>query len=168
MSGIFIGEYQLTYMRSPIDHGIRSQETLEKMKNEKVPVIDNLRSDVVILQGDESVTEIRKKCLLIFRKQKKIPAEWKEARITVLHRKREMRDTENHRPFSLLSLMCKLFTRRLQIRMEKIPDENQPREQASFRKGYLTVDHLQTIDQLIRKKVMNSAYTFASDMLTLK
>ena len=34
-------------------------------------------------------------------------------------------------------------------RMEKVLDENQPREQAGFRNGYSTVDHLQTINQMI-------------------
>ena len=33
--------------------------------------------------------------------------------------------------------------------MEKVLDENQPREQAGFRKGYSTVVHIQTTNQLI-------------------
>ena len=47
--------------------------------------------------------------------------------------------------------MYKLFTRIFQKRMERVLDESQPREQAGFRKGYSTVDHLQTINQLIEK-----------------
>ena len=47
--------------------------------------------------------------------------------------------------------MYKLFTRILQKRMEKVLDENQSREQAGFKKGYSTVDHLQTVNQLIEK-----------------
>ena len=72
-----------------------------------------------------------------------IPVEWKEAKMIILHKK--------ERPVSLHSHMYKLFTRILQKRMEKVLDENQPREKSGFRKGYPTVDHLQTIYQLIEK-----------------
>ena len=47
--------------------------------------------------------------------------------------------------------MYKLFTRVLQKRMEHTLDTNQPREQAGFRKGYSTTDHLQSINQVIEK-----------------
>ena len=69
----------------------------------------------------------------------------------ILHKKENMRDIKNYRPIGLLSHMYKLFTRILQKRMERVLDENQPREQAGFRKGNSTVDHLQTINQLIEK-----------------
>ena len=55
--------------------------------------------------------------------------------------KGERRDIKNYRPVSLLSHKYKLFTRAIQNRMEKVLDENQPREQAGFRKKYSTVDH---------------------------
>ena len=35
--------------------------------------------------------------------------------------------------------------------MEGVLNENQPREQAGFKKGYSTADHLQTINQRIEK-----------------
>ena len=35
--------------------------------------------------------------------------------------------------------------------MEKTLDENQPWEQAGFRKGYSTTDHLHALNQLIEK-----------------
>ena len=85
------------------------------------------------------------------KKKKKIPAEWKEAKMIILHKKGDVRDIKKYRPVSLLSHMYKLFTRILQKWMERVLDENQPREQAGFRKGYSTVDHLQKINQLIEK-----------------
>ena len=69
----------------------------------------------------------------------------------ILHKKGERRNIKNYRPVSLLSHTYKLFTRATQNRMEKVLDENQPPEQAGFRKKYSTVDHLQALNQVIEK-----------------
>ena len=55
-----------------------------------------------------------------------------------------------------------------QKRLETVLDENQAREQDGFKKGYSTVYHLQTINQLIEKNVMNSIDLFASDAITVR
>ena len=47
--------------------------------------------------------------------------------------------------------MYKLLTRIIQKRMEIILDENQPRKQAGFRKGFSTTDHLYVTNQIIEK-----------------
>lgn len=69
----------------------------------------------------------------------------------LLYKKGDKADIKNYRPVSLLSHFYKLFTRVIMNRIERIMDGNQPREQAGFRKDLLTVDHPQSINQLIEK-----------------
>ena len=145
------------------------KKTLKEMKNNKAPGIDNLTSDIMILGGKESVKQITQFFSPIL-ETKKIPIEWKEAKMIILHKKGDVRDIRNYRPISLFSHIYKLFTRILQTnkqtqqnktktktkkknkkKKEKVLDENQPRVQAGFRKGYSAVDHLQAIKQLIEK-----------------
>ena len=90
------------------------------------------------------------KNLIIFR-DKKIPVEWKEATMTILHKNGDEGDIKTYRHIGLLSHKYKLFTRILQKEWRRFWTENQPREQTGFRKGYLTIDHLQTINKLIEK-----------------
>ena len=81
----------------------------------------------------------------------KIPERWKEAKIIILFKKGDRKEIKNYRSISLLAHTYKLFTRLLQQRMEKDLDDNQPREQAGFRKGFSTRDHLQSLNITIEK-----------------
>ena len=126
-------EYHPQTTRSSTDHDIRSRENPER--NDKQEVLGHRYHDKWCHGGET----------------KQVAAEWKEANMIILHKKGDMEDVKDYRPISLLSHMYTLFTRILQIQMEKILDGNQPREQAGFRKGYSTVDHPQTINQLIAK-----------------
>ncbi|XP_037782019.1 uncharacterized protein LOC119578522 [Penaeus monodon] len=55
------------------------------------------------------------------------------------------------RPISLLNNTYKLFTKIITNRVTRTLDENQPREQAGFRKVFSTIDHLHSVNQLIEK-----------------
>ena len=58
---------------------------------------------------------------------------------------------KNYRPISLLNNIYKLFTKIITNRITRTLDENQPREQAGFRIGFSTIDHLHAVNLLIEK-----------------
>ena len=70
--------------------------TLKEIKN-KVPGIHNLTNEFLMLGGDESVEQITNNSHQILKKIK-MPIEWKEVKIIILHEKGDMRDNKNHRP----------------------------------------------------------------------
>ena len=91
--------------------------------------------------------QLFKECLM----KSKTPEEWNKAILILLHKKGDPRDMNNQRPISLLNVIYKIFTRIITNRIADKLDENQPREQAGFRRGYSTIDHLQTVNQVIEK-----------------
>ncbi|GFR89505.1 endonuclease-reverse transcriptase [Elysia marginata] len=120
------------------------------MRKNKSPGPDDITSDVLLIAGEPALDYLTKYFNEIL-KTGKIPTSWEEAKIIVIYKKGDPGDIKNYRPISLLSHSYKLFTRLLQTRMERILDENQPREQAGFRKGYSTTDRIHTLNQVIEK-----------------
>ncbi|GFO32255.1 endonuclease-reverse transcriptase [Plakobranchus ocellatus] len=120
------------------------------MSKKKAPGPDDITSDILLL-GDEPVLKYLTSYFNEILKSRKIPACWEKAKIIIIYKKGDSGDIKNYRPISLFSHSYKLFTRLLQKRMERIFDENQPRDQAGFRKGYSTTDHIYTLNQVIEK-----------------
>ena len=121
------------------------------MKRHKAQGMDGITSDIVKLGGPIVLTYLTNTFNNIL-KTKQIPDSWHEAKTVILFKKGDPKDIKNYRPIkSLLSHSYKIFRRLLQSRIERTLDENQPREQASFRKGYSTTDHLQALNQTTEK-----------------
>lgn len=57
----------------------------------------------------------------------------------------------NYRPISLLSHVYKLFSRVIANKLTRWLDDFQPPEQAGFRGGFGTIDHIYTVRQIILK-----------------
>ena len=126
------------------------QHAVKQMKNNKAPGDDGVVIDIVKEGGEvlyKQLSRLFTNCL----RQRTIPKEWNNAIIILLHKKGDVKDINNYRPISLLSHMSKLFTKVIKNRIEKQLDINQAREQAGFRSGYSTSDHLQVITQLVQK-----------------
>ena len=69
--------------------------------------------------------------------------------MTILLKKGNDRDLTNYRPISLLS---NTSSSQRSLRLQKGLDEHQPREQAGFRSGYSTTDHIHALNQVKEKQ----------------
>ena len=121
---------------------------IKKMKRHKTQGMNGITSDIITLGASIVLTYLTNVFNNIL-KTKQIPDSWHEAKKKVILFKKG--DHKDIRPISLLLQSYKIFTRLLQSRIERTLDENQPREQAGFRKGYPTTDHLQALNQTIEK-----------------
>ena len=83
----------------PIIHS-EVQTAINQMKRNKAPGIDQITTDIIILGGEEVIQEM----VTLFNdilKEKRIPKEWKEAKVILLFKKGDKNEVKNYRPISL-------------------------------------------------------------------
>ena len=126
------------------------RHALSKMANDKAVGPDGVAIEALKAGGSivhKELAELYTKCL----QENKGATEWKASNMILIYKKGDYRNLKNYRPISLLSNIYKLFTKILTKRLERLLDENQPVEQAGFRSGYSTIDHIHAINQLREK-----------------
>ena len=126
------------------------EAALKKMKNGKATGNDQVNIET-LKAGEDTIAKALAKLFTKCISERRIPTTWKNAKMVIIFKKGNQKDIKNYRPICLLSNIYKLFTKILTARLEKILDEHQPREQAGFRGGYSTTDHIHVINQLKEK-----------------
>jgi len=83
------------------------------------------------------------------------PEEWQKAMIVPIFKKGDRHSPDNYRGISLLSLLSKCYTSVLNKRLVTWIEKNEKiaGEQAGFRKGYSTVDHIFTLNAIVEKRL---------------
>ncbi|KAE9413032.1 hypothetical protein Angca_006282, partial [Angiostrongylus cantonensis] len=79
----------------------------------------------------------------------KVPTQWKTSKTVLLLKKGDLHDIGSYRPICLLSFVYKLFTGVILKRIDRTLDKGHPCEQAGFRKGFRTMDHIHMLTRLI-------------------
>ena len=69
----------------------------------------------------------------------------------LIMKKGDPEDLNNYRPITLLSQIYKVFTRVVLSRIQQCLDFELSKEQAGFRGGYSTIDHIHSLKQLMEK-----------------
>ncbi|KAG7297047.1 hypothetical protein JYU34_019980 [Plutella xylostella] len=123
---------------------------INKLKKGKSSGEDNITNDAILAMIEPLVPHLTKLFNEIL-EQVVIPEDWSNSLITLLYKKGDPNVIDNYRPICLLAVLYKVFSSVILNRISKSLDEQQPREQAGFRKGYSTLDHIFTITQIIEK-----------------
>lgn len=125
---------------------------LREMKKNKAPGEDGIVIESIKAGGEKLINALKvlfNKCL----EHEQIPTSWNNAIMIIMHKKGDPTDLKNYRPISLLSQVYKLFIKIITRRLTPKLDFYQPREQAGFRSGYATNDHLLVTKVLVEKVV---------------
>jgi hypothetical protein len=125
-------------------------EDLRGMTNGKSPGSDAITVELQ-QKGGPALLNVMSLIFTRCLEDRRIPQVWNEGEIILIHKKGDTQDLKNYRPITLMSVFYKLFTIILGKRAEGTLDSNQPREQAGFRKGFGTLEHLFTINQVVQK-----------------
>lgn len=126
------------------------ERALNQTKRNKAPGEDEILPEMLKEGGQPLLQELKilfNQCL----QEGKIPKEWDNAVIILLFKKGDKQRLENYRPISLVPQIYKLLTKIINNRLVNKLDNYQPPEQAGFRSGYSTQDHLQVMRNLIEK-----------------
>lgn len=123
---------------------------IETQRDNKAPGPDRI-SNEVLKQAKQTITPILKEIFNDIINTETIPQQWTKSNIILLYKKGDQYDIGNYRPISLMSNLYKIFAKILLKRMEGKLDEQQPIEQAGFRRNYSVLDHIHAVRQIIEK-----------------
>ncbi|KAE9418427.1 hypothetical protein Angca_009623, partial [Angiostrongylus cantonensis] len=118
------------------------------VKNRTAPGPDRVRSEHLKNHPPVLVSTLAR-LFTRYLSECKVPTQWKSSKTVLFFKKGDLYDIGNYRPICLLSVVYKGFTRVILNRINRTLDEGRPCQQAGFRKGFNTVDHIHTLTRLI-------------------
>lgn len=158
--GQVVSEYDTSTDEEEIPE-ILNEETIKAIstqKNDKAPGSDLITNEILKITSPvigPMLTNIFNEII----KTENIPEDWTKSTIILLHKKGNKGDIANYRPISLMSNIYKVFSKIILLRITNILEENQPKEQAGFRRNFSTIDHIHTLRQILQKyKEYNKSY----------
>jgi hypothetical protein len=128
-----------------------TKQMAKKLKNQKACGVDQIINEFLTCAIEQLASPLTSLFNAVL-KSGKVPDEWTMGIIKPIYKQKgDPLDPDNYRGITLISCLCKLFTGIINKRLNKFL-ENQNilgEEQAGFREGYSTVDHIFTMQSII-------------------
>ena len=124
---------------------------IDKLKSHKSPGIDKIPAEL-IKAGVEQFDWRSIKLLTSVWKKEKLPEEWKESIIVLIHKKGNKTDCNNYRGISFLPTTYKILSNIVLSRLIPYAKEIIGDHQCGFRRNRSTIDHIFCIRQILEKK----------------
>ena len=138
-------------LNSPITEQEIKQCT-KHLKNNKAAGADGVVREMFKFAGNCSISYIHSLFNIIF-DAGVYPVLWSNSTIIPIHKKGSVDVTDNYRSICLSSIFSKIFTRILNVRLQKWADDNKliSEEQAGSRLGYSTIDNAFILNSFVQK-----------------
>ena len=149
------GGVSLEYTNDNNNLEIRMEDVVKavrELKNDKAPGPGNIPAELIKCGTCKLFQRLRylmQDCL----DGGKVPTEWKESWVSPIYKKKGRKDEcDNYRGLSVAGTLSKVYGKILKAKIEEEWQEHEAEEQAGFRAGRSTIDHLFTIIHVIEKK----------------
>jgi len=126
------------------------REALKTMQTGKAPGDDGITVEM-LKAAQETLLPILTGMLNRYLEEGRIDNNLANSSTLLLPKKGDLTLLSNYRPISLLSSIAKLFTRTLCNRIKATMEHEQGEEQAGFRAGFSTIEHIATLCELIER-----------------
>ena len=126
------------------------EREIRKLKPGRSPGPDQISPEMLLTTRDLLAPQLTRLFNSIL-EEEVIPDHLAYSLVILLFKTGEPLDIRNYRPIALFSMVFKLFTSILGNRMIKTLETNQPPEQAGFRKGFSTSDHILVLNEMIQR-----------------
>ena len=142
-----------------LDREITEDEVInavKKLKSGKASGVDEIPPEF-LKAGSEKLIKYLTKLFNVMFNQGFFPRSWSQAIIVPIYKKGCHSQTSNYRGVALLSTISKLFTAIITERVSSWAFTNNKvcKEQAGFRKGYSTIDHIFSVYQIISNSLFS-------------
>ena len=138
------------YEDEPEVMGIEVKEALRHISNRKSAGCDGIPIELLKAGGQEAVKVMTGLCNCIW-KRKEWPTDWKKSVYVPIYKKGDKKECGNYRTIALISHASKVLLWVIQRRLEVFLIPELPIEQAGFRRGRGTRDHIANLRWMMEK-----------------